>query len=120
MSKLDDRSEKFLFVGYDTNSKRYKLYNPKIGKTIISCDVEFDEENTWNWDVCNQDYNFFPLFEEEDAQSMVEQTSEEQQGLATPSTSSATSSHSSSSSSSSLNERVVQRTRSFLDLYELT
>lgn len=29
-TKLDDKSEKFLFIGYDFNSKGYKLSNPSI------------------------------------------------------------------------------------------
>ena len=43
-TKLDDKSEKFIFIGYDTNSKGYKLYNPKNGKTVINRDVTFNEE----------------------------------------------------------------------------
>ena len=42
--KLDDKSEKFIFISYDSNSKKYKLYNPTNEKTNISQDVEFDEE----------------------------------------------------------------------------
>ena len=64
-SKLDDKSKKFIFIGYDTNSKGYKLYNPDTGKTIISRDVIFNEEEEWNWESQNEDYNFFPYFEEE-------------------------------------------------------
>ena len=45
-SKLDDRSVKHVFVGYDSNSKGYKLYNPSNGKVVVSRDVEFDEEAT--------------------------------------------------------------------------
>ncbi|KAM1312868.1 hypothetical protein ACFX2F_016974 [Malus domestica] len=41
---LDDKSEKFIFIGYDTNSKGYKLYNPNNGKTVISRDLTIDEE----------------------------------------------------------------------------
>ncbi|KAH9650220.1 hypothetical protein KPL70_026283 [Citrus sinensis] len=33
-AKLDDKSEKFIFIGYDNNSKGYKLYNPNNGKII--------------------------------------------------------------------------------------
>ncbi|KAA0051915.1 Retrovirus-related Pol polyprotein from transposon TNT 1-94 [Cucumis melo var. makuwa] len=47
-SKLDDKSEKYVFVGYDANSKGYKLYNPVTKKTIVSRDVVFDEEASWN------------------------------------------------------------------------
>uniref|UniRef100_A0A251UJX2 Putative ribonuclease H-like domain-containing protein n=1 Tax=Helianthus annuus TaxID=4232 RepID=A0A251UJX2_HELAN len=46
--KLDDKVEKTIFIGYSENSKAYKLYNPITGKTIISRDVVFDEEQEWN------------------------------------------------------------------------
>ena len=48
IAKLDDKSDKFIFIGYDLNSKGYKLYNPTNGKTIISQDVEFNEEGEWD------------------------------------------------------------------------
>ena len=35
---------KHVFIGYDANSKGYKLYNPSNGKIVVSCDVKFDEE----------------------------------------------------------------------------
>ncbi|KAJ7962054.1 Retrovirus-related Pol polyprotein from transposon TNT 1-94 [Quillaja saponaria] len=65
-SKLDDRSVKYVFIGDDSNSKGYKLYNPRNGKIIVSRDVEFNEDETWDWDVQEEEnYNFFPYFEEE-------------------------------------------------------
>ncbi|XP_008223336.1 PREDICTED: keratin, type I cytoskeletal 10-like [Prunus mume] len=42
-SKLDDKSEKFIFVGYDASSKGYNLYNPEKEKITISRDVYFDK-----------------------------------------------------------------------------
>ena len=47
--KLDDKSEKYVFIGYDSSSKGYKLYNPSNEKVISSRDVVFDEESTWDW-----------------------------------------------------------------------
>ena len=38
-AKLDDKSEKFIFIGYDNNSKGYKLYNPNNKKIVINRDV---------------------------------------------------------------------------------
>ncbi|KAF7144486.1 hypothetical protein RHSIM_Rhsim04G0171900 [Rhododendron simsii] len=64
-SKLDDRSEKYVFIGYDSRSKGYKLYNPSNGKVISSRDVVFDEEGTWNWETQEEEqYDFFPSFQE--------------------------------------------------------
>lgn len=64
-SKLDDKSEKLVFVGYAENSKGYKFYNPQTRRTIISRDAKFDEEGSWKWQISqNENYNFFPLLEE--------------------------------------------------------
>lgn len=46
--KLDQKSEKTVFVGYSENTKAYKLYNPVTKKVIISKDVIFDEAKAWN------------------------------------------------------------------------
>lgn len=45
--KLDDKSEKCIFVGYSDASKAYKLYNPITKKTIVSRDVKFIEDKSW-------------------------------------------------------------------------
>ena len=37
--KLDHKGEKCIFVGYNDESKAYKLYNPSTKKVIISRDV---------------------------------------------------------------------------------
>ncbi|KAE8673808.1 hypothetical protein F3Y22_tig00111772pilonHSYRG00252 [Hibiscus syriacus] len=121
-TKLDDKSESFIFIGYDANSKGYKLYNPDNKKFVISRDVVFNEEGEWDFNSHTYDFNFFPQFEE-DEQTMREQLDESQQELATPPTSPTSTtqgdSSPSSSSSGSQSERVVQRTRSLRDLYEI-
>ncbi|KAL4273099.1 hypothetical protein GQ457_13G010880 [Hibiscus cannabinus] len=64
--KLDDRSSKYVFIGYDSNSKGYKLFNPSNGRIVISRDVEFDEQASWNWEAQEeQSYDYFPYFVEE-------------------------------------------------------
>lgn len=53
------------FIGYDSSSNTYKLYNHINGK-VISRDVEFDEESNWNWSKQEEDdYNLFPLYKKE-------------------------------------------------------
>ncbi|KAG8490934.1 hypothetical protein CXB51_014700 [Gossypium anomalum] len=47
--KLDDNSTKCIFVGYSSETKRYRFYNPLSKKLLISHDVVFDEKNSWNW-----------------------------------------------------------------------
>ena len=44
-SKLDDKSEKCIFIGYDEQSKAYKLFNPITIKVIISRDVVSKKKN---------------------------------------------------------------------------
>ncbi|KAI5403561.1 hypothetical protein KIW84_050937 [Lathyrus oleraceus] len=53
-------------MGYDSSSKGYKLYNRNSGKIVIICDMEFKEEDYWDWSVQEDKYDFLPYFEEED------------------------------------------------------
>ena len=46
--KLEDKSKKLVFVGYDDKSKAYRLYNPGEDKVVISRDVQFDEDSSWD------------------------------------------------------------------------
>ncbi|KAH7851042.1 hypothetical protein Vadar_006503 [Vaccinium darrowii] len=47
--KLDDRSIKMVFVGYEPGSKGYRVYNPDSGRLHVTRDVIFDESKGWNW-----------------------------------------------------------------------
>lgn len=49
--KLDEKGEKYIFMGYSVNSKAYRLYNPITKKIIISGDVEFIENKSWDRSV---------------------------------------------------------------------
>lgn len=49
-SKLDEKSEKGIFIGYDSKSKGYRIYNLNTEKVIVSRDVEVDEDAIWNWE----------------------------------------------------------------------
>ena len=44
-TKLDDRGEKTIFVGYTHGG--YKLFNPMKKKVIVSRDVIFAEDEAW-------------------------------------------------------------------------
>ena len=44
-SKLDPRSKKCIFVGYDDVTKGYRLWDPTARKIVISRDVIFDESS---------------------------------------------------------------------------
>ena len=43
-SKLDDKSEKYIVVGYDEQSRAYRLFNPITRKIIVNRDVVFKED----------------------------------------------------------------------------
>lgn len=53
--KFDERSAKYIFVGYSSQSKAFKLYNPISGKITISRDVVFNEDATWIWNEENKE-----------------------------------------------------------------
>jgi transposase InsO family protein len=121
--KLDDRGEKCIFVGYSEESKAYKLYNPLTNKVVVSRDVVFSEEESWNWSN-----------KEADKENVVSDESEEQPQIVTPSASPTSpqpvtysSTHrsptSGSSSSSNESERGIPtpiRMGSLKDVYERT
>ncbi|GJT37617.1 retrovirus-related pol polyprotein from transposon TNT 1-94 [Tanacetum coccineum] len=66
-SKVADRSEKHVFVGYDKQSKGYKLYNSVTRKVVVGRDVEFNEEGSWDWSIEeNGRYDFLPMTDEEE------------------------------------------------------
>ena len=43
LGKLEDRSTKMVFLGYEDGTKAYRLYDPARGKVVVSRDVIFDE-----------------------------------------------------------------------------
>jgi hypothetical protein len=49
--KIDEKSEKCIFLGYNDQSKAYKLYNPVRKKVIISRSVEFKEDGAWDGSI---------------------------------------------------------------------
>ncbi|KAL9429389.1 hypothetical protein AB3S75_031241 [Citrus x aurantiifolia] len=48
--KLDARSITCVLLGVSEESKAYRLYDPVAKKIIISRDVVFEENKSWNWD----------------------------------------------------------------------
>ena len=48
-SKLDAKAERGIFLGYDSQAKGYRIFNLSTEKIMISRDVEFDEDASWNW-----------------------------------------------------------------------
>jgi len=62
--KLDSKSSKCLFLGYDANTKAYRAYDPQKRKIIISRDLIFDETKVGLSHLTNQEPSLpdtFPL-----------------------------------------------------------
>lgn len=49
-TNLDDKSVKCVMIGYSSESKAYKMFDPVEKKAYTSHDVIFEEEKKWNWD----------------------------------------------------------------------
>ncbi|KAG6411307.1 hypothetical protein SASPL_129387 [Salvia splendens] len=113
-SKLDDKSKPFIFIGYDSNTKGYKLYDPTSQKTMISRDVEFDEEGVWDFSSDNDTTSIPPFGDPR----IDEQIRKEQQEQTTPPASPVTSVG--GSPPSFLNERATQRARNLAEVYDDT
>ena len=63
-SKLDEKAEKGILIGYSSQSKGYKVYNINSEKVFISRDVKVDEDAYWNWETSQVDrYSLFPILE---------------------------------------------------------
>ena len=66
LKKLDDRSVKMVFLGYEHGSKAYRLFDPVANRVVVSRDVVFDEGASWNWSGDSHDDD-----DEQDRKSVV-------------------------------------------------
>ena len=48
--QFDEKGEKYIFIGYNYESKGFRLLNPKSNKLVVSRDVIFDEMESWQWE----------------------------------------------------------------------
>ena len=49
ITKLADRAIPGVFLGYESGTKGYKIYDPMKNRLMLSRDVVFDEKKAWNW-----------------------------------------------------------------------
>ena len=84
-SKLDEKGERCIFMGYVYSTKGYRLYNLEKKKLIINRDVVFDEKASWNWEEKKMQENHLTPTSVSQGQPIVPAT--EDQGK-TPSSSS--------------------------------
>jgi len=50
ITKLYDRSTKMVFLGYESGTKGYRVFDPVNNQLHVSRDVVFEEKEQWNWD----------------------------------------------------------------------
>ncbi|XP_074351350.1 uncharacterized protein LOC141690452 [Apium graveolens] len=48
-TKLEDKSKKYIFIGYDEKTKGYKLLDPTSKQVTVSRDVRVNEASEWDW-----------------------------------------------------------------------
>lgn len=48
ISKLSDRSSKMVFIGYESGTKGYRLFDPSTNRLVVSREVIFEENKPWN------------------------------------------------------------------------
>ncbi|KAG6479079.1 hypothetical protein ZIOFF_062537 [Zingiber officinale] len=106
-TKLEDKSQKYILLGYFENASGYKLYNPITQKLMVSRDMKFDEEQAWNWNNNNDDDMKQISFEEDykDKQGESEVVSSPQQV-------------DTQSESDEPNSPIVKKIKSIQDIYD--
>lgn len=55
-TKLDAKSFTCVLLGVIEESKAYKLYDPVAKKVVISRDVVFEDDKSWNWDKSYEEH----------------------------------------------------------------
>ena len=48
-SKLDNRAQKGILIGYGTSTKGYRIFCLHTNKVVLSRNVKVDEMTTWDW-----------------------------------------------------------------------
>ena len=49
LKRLEDRSRKMIFIGYEYGSKAYRAYDPTTRRVHVTRDVVFNENAQWDW-----------------------------------------------------------------------
>ena len=44
LTKLEDRSTPMVLLGYEEDTKAYRLYDPRRGRVVVSCDIVFNKK----------------------------------------------------------------------------
>jgi hypothetical protein len=80
--KMDNKSIKCVHLGVSDESKAYKLYDPTRKKILISRDVVFEENKSWNWSNGDNKDSHENDAGNTDDENINETTSEDNVGIA--------------------------------------
>ena len=113
LTKLEDRSQPMVFIGYELGTKGYKCFDPVNFKVIISRDVIFEEGEKWTWSKQGKGTNSFTFLHDFLPDQSLEEDSASDEEVTAP--------HEEISSSSSNSEDShLLRYKSLTDLYSET
>ena len=93
---MDDKSRKCVFPGVSDESKAWRLYDPVSKKIIVSKDVVFEEEESWDWGRTEEEIKRDILEWEDEDESNEEDDQNEEENDGTGSNNLSSSSNSSS------------------------
>ena len=83
LSKLEDKSQPMIFIGYELGTKAYKCFDPVNSKVIISRDAIFEENEKWTWSTQGENSHsltFLPNFLSDQAhEDHIEPSDEEEE-----------------------------------------
>ena len=81
--KLSKKGHKCIFVGYSEDTKAYKLYDPVTRKVIISRDVQFIENESWDG-IVDINVNIVSNIDNDDMEEEVVQIPHVSQSVVAP------------------------------------
>jgi hypothetical protein len=55
LKKLKNRGRKMIFIGYEGDSKAYRVYDPIMMRVHVTRDKVFDEQAQWDWGLGGDD-----------------------------------------------------------------
>ena len=113
LTKLEDRSQPMVFIGYELGTKGYKCFDLVNFKVTISRDVIFEEGEKWTWSTQEEETNLFtflPNFVSD--QSVEEDITSDEEDNSPP--------NEVTSSSNSSEDSHCLRYKSLTDLYSET
>ena len=114
--KLQEKSEKGIFLGYSSQSKGFRVFNLKSQQLVTGRDVQFDEHSTWKWEEDQESDLPLHVPVSEQVEERLEILAQGFQ-LSTPSSASTSESNLGGSTSSSL-ESPPRRFRPLNEIYE--